>query len=100
MKSLSARPQNGSNRLPDGASRFAKDGTLVVKRFAGRWVTYQRFVAEIFAHKCGVQMPTHGIRIELTDPINVCPATLLVKSRGGARVPLTRWVKGQQRLAA
>ncbi len=68
----------------------------MVKTEDARWVTFSRYVAEIFATKSGVVLPTSGIRIEMTDPLDIKASTLTVKTRGAARISLTRWVKTQK----
>lgn len=93
---LSARPQNGANRSPEGSARYTADGTLMVKNRDGRWVSYARLVAENFAERCGALLPPNGVRIETTNHNVIGPTTLMVKTRGGERMPLTAWVKDQR----
>jgi len=64
----------------------------MVKTSDGRWITYPRFVAELFAARCGVTLPIHGIRIETVNPQDVKPSNLIIKIHNGPRVPLTKFV--------
>lgn len=89
---LSSRPQNGHNRLPEGASTFGTNGTLRVKTSRGDWVAYPRYVADQFAERCGVELPSRGIRIEATDSAHITPRTLNIKLHRGERLPLTAYV--------
>ena len=65
----------------------------MVKTDDGRWVTFSRYVAEAFATKCGVVLPTSGIRIEMTEVNNVIPRTIMLKIHRGERIPLTAYVQ-------
>lgn len=93
---LSAHPQNGANRSPEGSARYTADGTLMVKTRDGRWFSNARLVAENFAERCGALLPSNGVRIEITNPNAIRPATLMVKTRGGERMPLVQWMKQQR----
>ena len=95
---LSQRPQCGWNNLPTGSSTYTQSGILKVKTSDGRWLTYPRFVAEQFAIKCGVIIPSTGVRVEVLNDLDIRPATLMLKFHGGERLRLTRYVQNQKRL--